>query len=380
MNVLKTWKQKISNILNKRNTQINQNFAQNIEYITNEKVENSITNTISNTSVYIDNSISTLNSNVANTYFKNTGGFVSGDISIRENITNRTSTPSSMQQNAIGFSDKETGLYICGLNAVCYDDGSIKNRMFLSSSLRSNNVGASIDIGVTNDGDIFTSTPHPTSSSNDHNIATTYWVCQKLNDYMINEANSTVRIKTSILYPSYSSVNIGQTLGFYDSTNNKLIGGMNCIGFLDGRYQNMLFVHNGLRNNNDICGVSVGVRTDGTVYATAPNPASNSNDNQIATTAFVNNVGGVVKSSFSGANSTYIVYSSGFCIQSGTLEHSTSFTVNLAKSFGNTKYIVQLTTRNGGNIVAVGTKSNTSFTASATSSGTCYWMAFGFVS
>ena len=114
----------------------------------------------------------------------------------------------------------------------------------------------------------------------------------------------------------------------------------------------------------------------------AKTPSATSNDTNIATTAFVNNAGAVVKSK-SLADNGYVKFSSGLIIQWGRRTGDTG-TVTLPTAFSSaTSYSVGTTYNNSSPTdhmyALISDLTSTSFKMVAyNSSSICYWLAIGY--
>lgn len=102
--------------------------------------------------------------------------------------------------------------------------------------------------------------------------------------------NSSVRYNMSFIdqYNNPTSTQYKVTDWFYDK-NNKPVGVRHLAQFNSGKIEQQIDVRRDINNNGTTSYASliVGMEADGTSYAKAPNPASSSDTNDIATTAWV---------------------------------------------------------------------------------------------
>ena len=102
--------------------------------------------------------------------------------------------------------------------------------------------------------------------------------------------NSSVRYNMSFIdqYTNPSSTKYKVSEWFYDK-NNKPVGVRHLAQFNNGKIEQQIDVRRDINNDGTTSYASlvIGMQSNGTAYAKAPNPASNSNTNDIATTSWV---------------------------------------------------------------------------------------------
>lgn len=167
------------------------------------------------------------------------------------------------------------------------------------------NISNYISVSVNNKGVVTTHAPTPLASSNDHNIATTSWVNDKVNpiknNYVTTNTQQTIsgdksftqkgepfRIKDANLDVSKTpSQTVGNSIVTYDK-NNKQVGYYQVLQESNGKNYNSIYAVNYKTDGTLVnVGLAVGIDKAGTTYTYAPTPSSSSNDNSIATTAWV---------------------------------------------------------------------------------------------
>ena len=316
----------------------------------------------------------------------------SSNIAIKSLISNPSSTP-VQSGRTIAVADEQNKTLIGGMNVVGYPDGRYANRLFIMNDLRNNNPQAAITITVDENGNIFTNAPDPVSSSNTNNIATTYWVNQKLNDYLPKTGGTVVgnlglkgQISNYSVIPSNTQQN---RITWYDYTNNKTIGGIYGQAGADGSFGTYMYIANGLRNNNNANWLGITVLNDGTVATTAPTPPTAANDSRIANTYWVREQakqktdGIVLKSYAKNTDDFYYEFTNGLIIQGGIASASSAGnnTVTLLKSYTHwSSYTVTISSFNNtsNDVVNLYERSTTYFRFyTPTASRKISWIAIG---
>ena len=191
------------------------------------------------------------------------------------------------------FIKRTDGSHWTGLQAVARDSNG--NKLYKS-----------LGVSVNSDGTASTNVPKPDSNSNDNNIATTSWVNDKVNpiknNYVTTNTVQTItehKIFTQKGEPFHikddrfdntktPTEQIFNSIVLRDK-NNKLAGMLQFSHNTSGQHLASIAAIAQNTNGSNIYGaLTVGIKSDGTASTFAPNPASNSNDTSIATTAWVN--------------------------------------------------------------------------------------------
>ena len=170
-------------------------------------------------------------------------------------------------------------------------------------------VNSFMAINVDNEGVVTTSAPKPLASSNDNNIATTSWVNDKVNpiknNYVTtNTAQNITAIKTIVLPSNQHAIIVKdkstantdtpsspawQTMVIAMDKNSKDRGCVQSLLRPDGSScVKLTAIQQNAQGVNLYNSLELGIKADGTrISRIEVSPASNSNDNSIATTAWV---------------------------------------------------------------------------------------------
>lgn len=135
-----------------------------------------------------------------------------------------------------------------------------------------------------------------------------------------------------------------------EDKNGIWLGGFEGNHLTDGSYTKRMCVRQ--QNGSGYASIIVGIRPDGSVWTSAPTPATADSSTKIATTAFVKNQGYVPSSSLAtchvvvktyvNGTSWYRVYDDGWVEQGGFITGSNNAfaTVTFLKAFSNTDYTI----------------------------------------
>lgn len=226
---------------------------------------------------------------------------------IKVTNTDNTVTPTeNLWVNAVNAVDKN-GKGEGALQFSRRTDG--RNWVTLQSCTQNangNDITSSIGIGLKADGTAITAAPKPNSNSNDNNIATTSWVNDKINpiknNYVTTNTTQTIsgnksftqkgepfRIKDDRFDNTKTpTAQIFNSIVLRDK-NDKDVGMLQFEHGTSGQHLvRISAIAQNTNGSNIYAPLSVAIKSDGTTSTSAPNPASNSNDNSIATTAWVN--------------------------------------------------------------------------------------------
>ena len=197
--------------------------------------------------------------------------------------------------------------------------------------------------------------------------------------------NGTKTFTSRQIIQSFASDTGGNGFKIQDSNNKGYVALYEYITSDGSHFARLLNNSYGKNAYIDIQTSSAGVRVINLSNADsmkAKTPSATSNDTNIATTAFVNNAGAVVKSK-SLSDNGYVKFSSGLIIQWGRRTGDTG-TVTLPTAFSSaTSYSVG-TTYNGSSetdhmYALISDLTSTSFKMVAyNSSSICYWLAIGY--
>ena len=200
--------------------------------------------------------------------------------------------------NTIIFRDKNDFNYA---NIAVQDeaDGGKRLRLFVQNKLADGTTKSEqIWIIVEKDGNVVTYAPRPVDSSNGTNIAVTSWVRKLFALLTGNNTFSGTNTFTNTIRRTMSNVDANAAptenqyidyISPYDK-NGESLGYLGIANYTDGRRAARIG-HTRKKSDGSYIyqSLDIGTYADGTVYTTAPTPPTNSNNNNIATTAFVNN-------------------------------------------------------------------------------------------
>ena len=163
--------------------------------------------------------------------------------------------------------------------------------------------------------------------------------------------------------------------------NGKIIGDVRFIRTTAGLQTSSLVARNAVTGSEVNCVISCNVDNSGTVYTSAPTPATNDNSTKIATTEFVRAQGyignanlatcHVITQTYVNGSNWYRVWSDGWIEQGGrvSISQDTQSTVTLLKPFSNTDYTVLITANKSG----AQTGGDGNFTMQFISTSQFYW-------
>lgn len=221
-------------------------------------------------------------------------------------VDNTVTPTSNLWTNAIVACDKNTK----GMGALQFVKTSGGNTQVGIQATNQNSngydVSNSIAINMNNEGVATTYAPKPSASSNDNNIATTSWVNDKVNPIKNNyvTTNTQQDISGNKIFTQKGEPFCIKDARF-DNTKTPTAQIFNSIVLRDKNDKDvgmLQFEHNpsdhhlvrisaiaqNTNGSNIYAPLSVSIKSNGTTKTECPTPASNSNDNSIATTAWIN--------------------------------------------------------------------------------------------
>lgn len=236
------------------------------------------------------------------------GDTMTGNLAIKKNgpvfslINNQAeiNVTTAQYDTRINFYDKNEHPLGSLLTRIYSDKSSYTYlRSFSFVSTNYGNVFADISVGFDKDGNVKTSAPNPSASSNTNEIATTKWVNDK--GYVLKSGDTMtggliISRDSPYLFLKNTLVERGTAPNSYIATteilgrdkNNNSNWALYHTYDTDKTHRISLLCYNGLTTDASYASISVGYDKNGNPFTHAPTPAEGDSTTKIATTYFVN--------------------------------------------------------------------------------------------